>query len=169
MPQPSNPFRDSAFVLGRYLRAQLFIAAILAVLYAIGFGFARVPLWWCIAILGGLANFIPRVGSLVPIILAAATIAWVNWNLTHFLIAFAVWIFVQALEGFWLTPRLLSKPLGLKPLPVFIAIIAGSLLFGPLGLFLAVPVLAIAMVFYRHFRRNVTKETGTASNPEIRP
>jgi putative heme transporter len=148
-----NPFRESAFVLGRYVRAQLLIAAILAVLYAIAFGIARVPLWWLIALAGGAANFIPRVGSLVPIGLAALTIAWVDWNLNHFLIAFAGWILIQAIEGFWITPQLLSKPLGLKPLPVFVALIAGSLLFGPIGLFLAVPVLAVAVVFYRYFRK----------------
>ena len=150
---PVNPFRESAFVLGRYVRAQLLIALILTALYAIGFGIARVPLWPLIAVVGGLANFIPRVGSLVPLTLSAITIGWVDWNLTHFLIAFACWLAVQALEGFLITPRLLSKPLGLRPLPVFIALLAGSFLFGPLGLFLAVPVLAIAAVFYRYFRK----------------
>ena len=149
---PGNPFRESVYVVGRYLRAQILIAFVLAVLYAIGFAIARVPLWWFIAIMGGLANFIPRVGSLIPLALVAISIGWVDWNLNHFLIAFAAWIVVQALEGFLITPRLLSKPLGLRPLPVFIALLAGSFLFGPLGLFLAVPVLAIAAVFYRYFR-----------------
>ena len=147
-----NPFRESVFVLGRYIRAQFVIAAILAVLYAVGFAIARVPLWFPIAVIGGLSNFIPRVGSLVPLALAAATIAWVDWNLVHFLIAFGSWIVIQALDGFLITPQLLSRPFGLKPWPVFIALIAGSLLFGPIGLFLAVPVLAIALVFYRYFR-----------------
>jgi len=152
MSQQGNPFRESAFVLGRYVRAQLIIAAILAVLYAVAFGIARVPLWPVIALLGGLANFVPRVGSLIPLGLAALTIAWVDWNLTRFLIAFAGWVLIQTLEGFWITPHFLSKPLGLRPLPVFIALLAGSLLFGPIGLFLAVPILAVAAVFYRHYR-----------------
>ncbi len=151
-PSPGNPFRDSALVLGRYVKAQILIALILTVLYAIGFAIARVPLWPIIAVLGGLAFFIPRVGSLIPLALAAATIGWVDWNLEHFLIAFAAWILIQALEGFFITPKLLSKPLGLRPLPVFLALLAGSFLFGPLGLFLAVPVLAVAAVFYRYFR-----------------
>ncbi len=150
---PGNPFRESVYVVGRYLRAQILIAIVLAVLYAIGFGIARVPLWPLIALLGGLANFVPRIGSLVPLALVAISIGWVDWNLTHFLIAFAAWVLIQALEGFVITPRLLSKPLGLRPLPVFVALLAGSFLFGPLGLFLAVPVLAVAAVFYRYFRK----------------
>ena len=147
-----NPFRDSVFVLGRYVRAQFLIAFVLAVLYAIGFAIARVPLWPLIAILGGFASFIPRVGSLIPLILAALTIGWVDWDLEQFLIAFAAWLLIQALEGFFITPRLLSTPLGLRPLPVFLALLAGSFLFGPLGLFLAVPTLAVGAVFYRYFR-----------------
>ena len=148
-----NPVRESVYVLGRYIRAQILIAAILTALYAIGFGIARVPLWWAIALVGGVSSFIPRIGSLFPLALAAAAIAWVDWNLTHFLIAFASWIVIQTLEGFFITPRLLSKPLGLRPLPVFVALLAGSILFGPVGLLLAVPLLAVAAVFYRHFRK----------------
>ena len=148
-----NPVRESVYVLGRYVRAQILIAAILTVLYAIAFAIARVPLWWAIALLGGLTSFIPRVGSLFPLAFAAAAIGWVDWNLTHFLVAFGSWVVIQALEGFFITPRLLSKPLGLRPLPVFVALIAGSILFGPLGLLLAVPLLAVAAVFYRHFRK----------------
>ncbi len=151
---PRNPFRESVYVVGRYLRAQVLIAIILAILYSIGFAIARVPLWPLIAIIGGFANFIPRVGSLVPLILVAISIGWVDWNLTHFLIAFTAWVVIQALEGFVITPRLLSRPLGLRPLPVFIALLAGSFLFGPIGLFLAVPVLAVAAVFYRYFRKH---------------
>ncbi len=149
---PGNPFRESVFVLGRYVRSQFLIACILAVLYAIGFAIARVPLWPLIAVAGGFATFIPRIGSLIPLILAAMTIGWVDWNLDRFLIAFAAWLLIQAVEGFFITPRLLSKPLGLRPLPVFVALLAGSFLFGPLGLFLAVPILAVGAVFYRYFR-----------------
>ncbi len=150
--QPVNPFRESAFVIGRYLRAQILIALVMTFLYAIAFAIARVPLWPLIAVIGGIATLIPRVGSLIPLALAAAAIAWVDWNLNHFLIALGLWVLIQALEGFFITPRLLSKPLGLRPLPVFLALLAGSFLFGPLGLFLAVPVLAVAAVFYRYFR-----------------
>ena len=164
-PAPGNPFRDSVFVLGRYVRAQMVISAILMALYATGFGAAKVPWWPLIAVIGGLANFIPRVGSLVPLVLAAMTIGWVDWNLYHFLIAFAAWLVVQILEGFFITPRLLSKPLGLRPLPVFVALLAGSFLFGPLGLFLAVPILAVAAVFYRYFQNRARGPGPTRRTP----
>lgn len=148
-----NPIRESFRVLGLYIRAQFLIAAILAALYAIGFGVAHVPLWPVIAIIGGLSTFVPRVGSLIPLGLAALANLIGDHNWTHLAIAFGAWVIIQALEGFFITPRLLSKPLGLKPLPVFLALLAGSFLFGPIGVLIAVPVLAVAGVFWRYLRR----------------
>lgn len=148
-----NPVRESFRVLGLYVRAQLLIALILAALYAIGFAIARVPLWPVIAIIGGFSTLIPRVGGLIPLLLAVIANLLGDRDLTHLAIAFAAWVVIQGLEGFFITPRLLSKPLGLKPLPVFLALLAGSFLFGPIGLLIAVPVLAVAGVFWRYMRR----------------
>jgi predicted PurR-regulated permease PerM len=146
------PFRESFRVLGLYIRGQILIAAILTVLYAIGFGVAHVPLWPVIAVLGGLANFIPRIGSLIPLGLVALANLLGDRNLTHLMIACIAWIIVQILEGFFITPTLLGKPLGLRALPVFLALLAGGFFFGPIGVLLAVPILAVGMVFWRHFR-----------------
>jgi predicted PurR-regulated permease PerM len=153
-PGIDQPFRDSLRVLGLYVKAQFLIGLVMTVLYAIGFGIARVPLWPVVAILGGLTSLIPRIGSLIPLGLAALTITWTDQNWTHLLIAFGAWVVIQVLQGFWITPRFLSKPLGLRPLPVFVALLAGSMFFGPLGLLLAVPVLAIAAIFWRYFRNS---------------
>lgn len=148
-----DPVRESFRVLGLYIRAQFLIAGILAILYGIGFALAHVPLWPVIAIIGGLSNLIPRVGSLIPLALVVIADLIGDRNWTHFAIAFIAWVIIQALEGFFITPRLLSKPLGLKPLPVFLALLAGGLFFGPIGVLVAVPVLAIALVFWRYWRR----------------
>ena len=139
-------------MLGLYIRAQVLIAGVLAVLYAIGFGIARVPFWPVIAILGGLTSVIPRVGSLVPLVLATVACLLGDRSWTQLAIAFGAWVVIQAFEGFYLSPKLLSKPLGLRAVPVFLALLAGSLFFGPIGFVLAVPVLAIANVFWRYFR-----------------
>ena len=95
-----NPFRDRCSCWGATCDRGSIIAFVLAALYAIGFALARVPWWPLIAVVGGFATFIPRVGSLIPLISAAMTIGWVDWNLEHFLFAFAAWLLIQALEGF---------------------------------------------------------------------
>ena len=147
-----RPFRESVRVLGIYIRAQIAIAAIVTVLYAIGFWIAHVPLWPLIAIAGGFSSLIPRFGSLISLALVAIAMLPAHRDLTHWLIAFGTWVVVQGVEGFVLQPLLLSKPLGLKALPVFLALLVGGMFFGPVGFLLAVPVLAVANVFWRYFR-----------------
>lgn len=152
MPSSDNPFRQSARVLGLYIRAQLTIAAAETILYAIGFAIAHVPWWPLFALIGGFASFIPSVGSLIPLSLVSIIMLLSHRSWTDLAIAFGAWLVVQATEGFVLQPILLSRPLGLRALPVFLVLVAGSLLFGPIGFILAVPVLAVANVFWRYFR-----------------
>jgi putative heme transporter len=147
-----NPFRQSARVLLLYVRAQIIIAMVETVLYALGFAIAHVPWWPLFAFIGGLCSFIPSIGSLISLSLVAVAMLLAQRGWTDLAIAFGAWLVVQAVEGFVLQPVLLSKPLGLRALPVFLALLAGSLFFGPIGFVLAVPVLAVTNVFWRYFR-----------------
>ncbi|MDQ2899318.1 MAG: AI-2E family transporter, partial [Acidobacteriota bacterium] len=61
-------------------------------------------------------------------------------------IVLAIWLAVQSFEGFYLVPRFLGRRLGLNPLVVFLGVLIGGLLFPPFGVFLAIPVLAVANV-----------------------
>ncbi len=152
MASPGNPFRQSVRVLGLFIRSQLIIASIDTILYAVGFAIAKVPWWPLFALIGGFCSFIPSVGSLIPLSLVGITLLFAGRGWTNLAIAFGAWLAVQALEGFVLQPVLLSKPLGLRVLPVFLGLVAGGLLFGPVGFLLAVPVLAVGNVFWRYFR-----------------
>jgi predicted PurR-regulated permease PerM len=165
MASSDNPFRQSARVLLLYIRAQLIVAVVDTVLYAIGFAIAQVPLWPVLALIGGLCSFIPSVGSLIPLSLVAIAMLLGHRGWTALAIAFGAWLLVQAVEGFVLQPLLFSKPLGLRALPVFLALLAGSFFFGPIGVILAVPVLAVANVFWRYFRGPDSK----TSSVEIKP
>lgn len=147
-----NPFRESARVLGIYVKAQVVIVCIVTVLYAVGFAGARMPFWYVVAVIAGACTVIPRIGSLIGLALAAIVSYLGDLNLTRFLIVFGTWVVVQGVEGFYLTPKLLGRPLGLRPLLVFVALLLGSFFFGPIGFLLAVPALAVAGVFWRYFR-----------------
>ncbi len=152
-PKPvGNPFRESGRVLGIYLRGQILIALIVTGLYAVGWDIAKVPWWFAVAIVCGVLHLVPKVGSLIGLALTL-WITWANdgqsWQL---ITVFVVWVLVQGIEGFVLTPRILGKPLGLRPFWVFVAVLVGSFAFGPIGFFLAVPALAVAAVFWRYFQ-----------------
>jgi predicted PurR-regulated permease PerM len=161
MAHSDNPFRQSVRVLGLFIRSQFIIAGLDTVLYAVGFAVARVPWWPLFALIGGICSFIPGIGSLIPLALVGATMLLADRGWTNLAVAFGAWLVVQVLEGFVLQPLLLSKPLGLRTLPVFLALLAGSLLLGPVGFVLVVPVLAVANVFWRYFRdRHLERPSG---------
>ena len=86
-----EPVVQSVRVLGLFVRARILIAVIQTILFAIGFAFARVPLWPLIAIAGGLASFIPRIGVLVPLVLVAIADLFGGVDLLHWTYAFGVW------------------------------------------------------------------------------
>jgi predicted PurR-regulated permease PerM len=94
-------------------------------------------------------NMIPVFGSILGLALTAYAVLLGDggvWNYAGVLITFVV---VQGLEGFWLSPRILGRRVGLSPLYVFVAVLVGGAVFGPIGILLAVPVLAVLAVIWR--------------------
>jgi predicted PurR-regulated permease PerM len=155
-PQRSGlrePIRDSFRVLGLYVRGQVLLCLIIAALYVPAFWALGVPYWHVVGILGGLTCVIPRIGSLVLLGLAVLALDFTDAPISRYLMLLAVWLLIQAVEFFVLMPRLINRPLGLKELPVLAALLLASLVFGPIGLLLAVPLLAIGTVFWRYLHR----------------
>jgi predicted PurR-regulated permease PerM len=70
-------------------------------------------------------------------------------DLVHLLWVWAVYAIVQALEGTFITPRIMGESVGLSPLVIILALFAGGQLFGLLGIFLAVPAAATLRVLAR--------------------
>jgi predicted PurR-regulated permease PerM len=134
------------FVISSYVRNQLVIALVMGVLYAIGFAVARVPLALSIGLLSGLLNFIPYLGTLTGLTLSLSFVALDGGGIARILGVLAVFIIVQSLEGYYLTPKLLGGSLDLHPMWVLVGLMIGGSLFGILGIILAVPVIAIAKV-----------------------
>jgi predicted PurR-regulated permease PerM len=134
------------FVISSYVRNQLVIALVMGVLYSIGFAVARVPLALSIGLLSGLLNFIPYLGTLTGLTLSLSFVALDGGGIARILGVLAVFIIVQSVEGYYLTPKLLGGSLDLHPMWVLVGLMIGGSLFGILGIILAVPVIAIAKV-----------------------
>jgi len=133
-----------------FVRGQILVASILFVLYAIGLGLTGIELWFLLAVIAGFGNLIPYVGTITGIVLSSvmALVTFGDW--WHLLMVWAVFFVVQILEGTVITPRLMGKQVGLSPLIVILAIVAGGSLFGLLGVFLAVPGAAVIKVLVSH-------------------
>ncbi len=122
-------------------------------LYAVGFALLGIPYWFLLASVCGLLNLIPRFGALIAMALGLVLALVAGVGFERLLGLIAVFVVVLSLEGYWLTPHLIGRRLGLRPLYVFLAILLGGALFGFFGLLLAVPVLAVTLVIYRFYAR----------------
>jgi predicted PurR-regulated permease PerM len=133
-----------------FVRGQLTIAAILAVIDAVGLVLLGVPLGLVLGLLAGLANFVPYM-SLVVGLAPALLLSWAeDQSPARLLGVLGVFAGGHLLEGMFLSPRILSKSVDLHPVWVLLSIIVGGSLFGLLGMVIAVPTAAAIQVFLRH-------------------
>ena len=148
----SRLFDESGRILESYVRGQLLIGIIMAVFYAIGFWFLGVPAWAGIALIAGLLNAIPYVGTILGIALAGGFTLAAGGGVWDVVAVLGVFVAVQTLEGYVLTPRILGGRLNLHPMAVFLSLLIGGKLFGFLGVVLAIPAIAIGKVFFKFLR-----------------
>jgi predicted PurR-regulated permease PerM len=106
------------------------------------------PLAW--GVLGFILNFIPYIGALMMelILLALGLVTFPT--LSHALIAPALYLVFTTLEGHFITPGIMGRRLTLNPLVVFLSLVFWTWLWGPVGAFLAVPILIVLLVISSH-------------------
>lgn len=148
---------ESDEVLGAFIKGQLLVMLALGTVYAIGLWLVGVNLALLLGMLAGLASIVPYMGFIVGIV-ASGVAAYMQFQDPIIL----VWVGVvfgigQALEGMVLTPLLVGDRIGLHPVAVIFAIMAGGQLFGFVGILIALPVAAVIMVFLRHLHDGYKK------------
>mgnify|MGYP003330723249 CR=1 FL=1 len=104
--------------------------------------------------MAGLASIVPYLGFVVGIVAAALVALFQFQDGLHLVYVLIVFMVGQGLEGMVLTPLLVGDRIGLHPVAVIFAALAGGQLFGFFGILLALPVAAVVMVFVRHLRAN---------------
>lgn len=127
-----------------FVRGQITAAFILGIVYAVALSIADLNYGVLIGLMSGFLSIIPLVGSTFGLV-ASVAVAWFQsggeWSFV--LIIAAIFVAGQIIEGNILTPKLLGDSVGLHPLWILFALMAGGSLFGILGMMLAVPVAAI--------------------------
>ncbi len=136
-------------VLSGFIRGQLSVCAILAVLYSIGLYVIGIDLAIAIGTLAGITFIIPYVGTIIGIVLSVGMAFLKFHDILHPLLCLGWFGLVQGLEGTVITPRVVGKTVGLHPLVAIVALLIGGQIFGLLGMLLAVPVTAVLQVFLR--------------------
>jgi predicted PurR-regulated permease PerM len=137
-------------VLAAFVRGQLYVMLALGCIYSIGLWMTGLDLALLIGMLAGLVSFVPYLGAIVGIVTACVAALVQFHDLIHLVPVAIVFIIGQSLEGMVLTPMLVGDKIGLHPVAVMFAVLAGGQLFGFLGILLALPVASVIMVLLRH-------------------
>ena len=143
--------RESDEVLGAFLRGQMSVMLALSVIYAIGLSLIGLEFALLIGLIAGLVSFVPYLGLIVGVSIAGIAVLFqMPHDIFMLFWVFAVFGVAQVIEGTLLTPLLVGERIGLHPVAVIFAVLAGGQLFGFMGILLALPVAAVLAVILRH-------------------
>lgn len=145
-------------IISGYLRGQALVCLALGSFYSLGLWLVGLKLGILVGFIAGLISFIPYVGSISGFLIAMVLVVTQYGTLPKILAVVAVFLIGQFLEGNFLTPKLVGENIGLHPVWVMFALLAGGVLLGLLGMIIAVPVAAIIGVLLRflieHYKKS---------------
>lgn len=150
--------RETDSVLSAFLRGQVLVMLALAIIYSLGLSIVGLKFAIAIGVVAGLVSFVPYLGFLFGIGLAGLTVALEPEPLWHLAGVVATFTIAQIIEGTVLTPKLVGDRIGLHPVIVIFAIVAGGQLFGFFGILLALPAAAVLSVLIRFAYHRYLKE-----------
>jgi len=143
-------FQDINSTLAAYIRAQLTACLFIGIVCSLGFTLLGLPGGLVMGVLAGVFEFVPLVGPLAIALLAALLAMFHAGPFNAFLVLLFLGV-LRIVQDYVIYPRLIGQGIHLHPLAVIFAILAGEKLAGVAGIFLAIPVVAIVTVSYRHW------------------
>lgn len=152
-PLAMQLLRECNEVLSAFFRGQLVVMLVLGLIYAICLKFVGIDAALLIGIVAGLLSIVPYLGFISGFIITIIAAIVQYHDASHLLWVIGIFIGGHILEGMVLTPWLVGDKIGLHPVAVIFAILAGGQLFGFLGVLLALPVAAVIMVLIRYLKQ----------------
>jgi predicted PurR-regulated permease PerM len=149
-PTIAHLARESDAVLGAFVRGQLLVMLALAIYYGTALTVVGISVGPLIGMIAGLLSFVPYLGFITGFVAAIIASLVQHGDWTHLLLVVGVFVIGQLLEGYVLVPRLVGEKIGLHPVAVIFAVLAGGYLFGFLGVLLALPAASVILVLLRY-------------------
>jgi len=147
-PRIRQLFKVTDHVLIGYVRGQVMVSCVLAILYALGLSAVGLKYGAVIGIATGLLNIVPYFGFTLGLLSGGLLALFTGGGMIHLFLVLAVFILIQMLESFYLTPRIVGHQVGLDPFLAILALIIGGNFLGLFGMLVAVPLAAILKVGY---------------------
>ncbi|MCP4247554.1 MAG: AI-2E family transporter [bacterium] len=160
---------EFAAAMSRYFRGQALIALAMAVLFAVGFSIIGLRMSILLGLFIGVLNMVPYLQAvgLVPALLMGVLRAveqgsGLLWSLGLVLIVFAV---AQVVQDALLTPRIMGKATGLRPVAILLGVFVWGKLLGFLGVVLAIPLTCLGLAYYQRFVLDRDDDRPPATEP----
>ncbi|AOA57851.1 AI-2E family transporter [Acinetobacter larvae] len=155
-------------VLGAFVKGQFLVMVLLGCIYAVGLQMVGLGVGLIIGMVAGLASIIPYLGFAVGI-LSAVIACFFQFGLdwTHLALIGVVFMVGQVVEGYVLQPFLLGDKIGLPPVAVVFAVLAGAQLAGFVGMLVALPVAAVIVVLLRHINESYQHSQFYQPTPQL--
>jgi predicted PurR-regulated permease PerM len=135
--------------LSAYIRGQTNVCLLLGITYALALNFLGLNFGFLIGFLTGILCFIPYVGVAIGMFIGMG-VAVFQFNSTNEILAvLAVFVVGQVIEGTFVTPKLVGDKVGIHPVWIIFALLAGASMFGFLGVLFAIPVTATIGILTR--------------------
>jgi predicted PurR-regulated permease PerM len=142
--------------MAAYIRAQVTACLLIGVVCTLGFVLIGIPYAIVLGIAAGLLEFIPLAGPLTVGLVAATFAAFHSPGQALAVVTFLVAL--RVVQDYVVYPKIVGRGIHLHPLAVILAILCGAELGGLIGIFLAIPAVAILTVTYRHYREHRAAE-----------
>jgi len=154
LPRPAAPvireqLGEIDSTIAGFVRGQATVCLVLALLYGIGLTLTGLKSGLLVGLGAGLISFIPYLGAVVGMMVGVGIALFQYSELAPIVTVGVIFVFGQTLESYVLTPRLVGDRVGLHPVWIIFALLAGGALFGFTGVLLAVPVTAVIGVLVR--------------------
>lgn len=145
-------------ILVAFFRGQVLVALIQALLFGVGFMCIGIEFGFLVGFLLGLLNIVPYLGNAIGL-MVVLPLAFLGGGTMHLLLALGVFVTVQSLDGWIITPRIMGHRTGLHPVTIIFSLFFWSVLLGGfLGLLLGVPLSAFVTVLGRLLRDKYVRE-----------
>ncbi|HIA44736.1 MAG TPA: AI-2E family transporter [Methylococcales bacterium] len=143
-------------VLAAFMRGQFYVMLVLGIIYSAGLTLVGLDLAVLIGMTAGLVSFVPYLGSIVGVVIACIAVIVQFQDIAQLMPVLAVFGVGQVIEGMLLTPWLVGDKIGLHPVTVIFAVLAGGQLFGFIGILIALPVASVIRVLFDHAHEKYT-------------
>jgi predicted PurR-regulated permease PerM len=158
LPQADMRYRAAIFLkdvsgtMAAYIRAQLLACLLVGVIVGVGLWLLGLPYPLVFAVVAGLFEFVPVVGPLSLGVVAVLVASFHADSWRNAILVFAFLAIYRVIHDYIIYPRLISRGVEVHPVVVILAVLSGAELGGVTGVFLSVPIAALLIVCFRHWR-----------------